>query len=169
MRNKDIAVVEKYIDEDRITTKVLRINATSKVKKGTVFSMPIAVTVFERLTKFNKDLGFGRPNDYLFLPALSRNRGYAFQTLRLMFNHVLDKAHLKKANDGTPRTLYSLRHSSIMFKLINSGSNVDLVTLGTNCRTSPDILHRFYLSHLQAEMRIPQIIKQGAKPIGRQL
>jgi integrase len=162
MRNKDITVVA---GDDG--TKYLRISAASKTLKRDVISMPKAVTVLERLTEFNKTLGYGKPNDYLFFPALSRDRSYAFQTLRLQFNHVLEEAGLKRTDDGNVRTLYSLRHSAIMFRLLNGG-NVDLFTLAKNCRTSVDMLQRFYVNHLEAEMRVKDLHIQG-RAMGRQI
>ncbi len=157
LRNRDIAVIKNR------GIKYLRISAKSKVKKSPVVTMPLAVDVYEKLTEFNKALGFGKLEDFVFFPALSKHRGYALQTMRLQFNYVLEKAGLKMSDDGQPRTLYSLRHTAIMLSLID-GSELDLFTLAQNCRTSVDMIQRFYGKHLHAEMNITKLHKR--KPSG---
>jgi hypothetical protein len=98
LKNKHIAVVETK------DAKYLRINTPdSKTVKSPVVSMEAAVGLYKDLTEFNKAKGYGGPDDYVFSPAM-KNRGYAFQTMRLQFNHVLEKAGLKHT-DGVPRTL----------------------------------------------------------------
>lgn len=147
LQNKHIEIVKD---------KYLRINTPgSKTTMSPVVSMDAAVGIYQDLCNFNADLGFGKPDDYVFFPAL-KNRTYAFQTMRLQFNHVLNEAGLKKSPTGTPRTLYSLRHTAIMFRLLNGG-NIDLLTLARNCRTSVDMLERFYARHLTAEMNIDKL------------
>lgn len=146
LQHRDITVVENK------NTRYLRIKADSKTKPSVVISMPDAVGIYKSLRELNK--GHMEPDDFVFLPALT-NRGYAFQTLRLQFNHVLELADLKKTA-GPDRTLYSLRHTAIMFRLINGGS-IDLLTLARNCRTSVGMIDRFYASHLTPEMQVASI------------
>jgi integrase len=156
MRHEDVTLAE----HERI--KVLKIYAQSKVESSTVVSRPLAVTVYDRLSKLHKDMGYGDSQDFIFFPEL-KDRGYAFQCLRLQFNAALTKANLKKDSRGKPRTLYSLRHSAIMFRLLNAGK-LDYATFSTNCRTSIPMLERFYLSHLKAEMNMEGMVRQGPGP-----
>jgi hypothetical protein len=81
-----------------------------------------------------------------------------FQTMRLQFNYVLDKAGLKKSDGETPRTLYSLRHSAVMFALYET--DIDTFTLAKNCRTSEQMIERFYASHAEAERNIEKFHKK---------
>lgn len=149
LRNRDIEVVgDEY----------LRIRAASKVKASPVITMPLAVEVYEQLRAHHP--GLDGPDDFVFFPDM-KDRGYAFQTWRLQFNHVLVKAGLKNT-DGVPRTLYSLRHTSIMLRL-TKGENVDLLTLARNCRTSIEMLERFYASHLTPEMNVGKLTGIKAK------
>jgi hypothetical protein len=150
LRNRDIAVIKNR------DTRYLRITAKSKGKPSPVVTMPVAVDVYEKLTSFNTAAGSGSPEDYVFFPKL--NRTYMFQTMRLQFNYVLEKAGLKKSDGEVPRTLYSLRHSAIMFSIIDS--EMDITSLAKNCRTSEDMIRRFYSSHLQAEMNIAKLHKK---------
>lgn len=145
LKNKHVTIMNnKYL---RITTP------DSKTVKSPVVSMRAAVFIFRDLMRLNGTTA--KSDEYLFLPKL-KNRGYAFQTMRLQFNHALEKAGLKYGEDGTPRTLYSLRHTAIMFRL-TKGENVDLLTLARNCRTSVDMIEKFYASHLKPEMNIEQL------------
>jgi hypothetical protein len=45
-----------------------------------------------------------------------------------------------------------------MFRL-TKGEGVDLLTLARNCRTSVDMIEKFYASHLAPEMNIEQLQK----------
>ena len=66
---------------------------------------------------------------------------------------MLKKTGLEKGSRGEERTLYSLRHTCIMYRLLY-GDGVDLLTLARNARTSPEMIDRFYASHLEGEMNI---------------
>ena len=57
---------------------------------------------------------------------------------------------------GDPRTIYSLRHSSIMFRLLY-GASIDTLKLARNARTSPEMIDRFYAAPLMGEMAIQEL------------
>lgn len=132
----------------------LRIAAVSKVKASTVVTMPLATTIYEQLTKMHTKRGFGKPDDYVFFPAFKRD--HAMKIMNLQFNHVLNLSGLKEGPNGATRTLYSLRHTCIMKTLLRS-KNLNLLTLARNCRTSVDMIERFYASQLTAEMNVDQL------------
>jgi len=46
--------------------------------------------------------------------------------------------------------LYSLRHTSLSYRILY-GAEIDALNLARNARTSPEMLHRFYLSKLENE------------------
>jgi integrase len=148
LRNRDVIVVraEKHT--------YLRITARGKVRVAPVVSMEAAVKVFETITAFNKRTGHGQADDFVFYPA-AKSRAYAMQIMQRQFRYVLERAKLKSGADGQDRTLYSLRHTAIMYCLRNSKS-INLMTLARNCRTSVEMLNRFYGAHLEAEMNIDQ-------------
>ena len=50
---------------------------------------------------------------------------------------------------GEPRTLYSLRHTSLMYRA-RYGGEIDAFKLAKNARTSSEMLERFYLSKLES-------------------
>jgi hypothetical protein len=102
------------------------------------------------------------PDNYVFFPNLP-NRDFALQTMRRQFDWILNKAELKTAPGGEPRTLYSLRHTSIMFRL-TKGGHIDLLTLSRNARTSVAMIERFYARPLSGEMNIDMIQSMRVKP-----
>lgn len=146
LQNKHVTVVKK-------PHTYLRIEAKGKTKQAPVVTMPLAVDIFEQLTAMNAKLGFGKPDDFVFFPGLSRS--YAQQTMQRQFKHVLVKYGLKTGIDGAPRTLYSLRHTAIMLRY--KKGDLDIFLLARNCRTSVDMIERFYGSHLEPEMNVEQL------------
>jgi hypothetical protein len=63
---------------------------------------------------------------------------------------------LRYSHLGQRRTLYSLRHSAITFRL-PYGKNIDLLTLARNARTSAEMIDKFYASELTAEMNVDML------------
>ena len=144
------------IENDRGTTKYLRIQpAASKTSNTPVISMEAAVGIYSDVLKFNSARGMGDRDNYVFYPHLE-NRDFALQTMRRHFDHLLAVGSLKHADDGHPRTLYSLRHTAIMFRLLN-GESIDLLTIARNARTSVQMIERFYAKHLTAEMNVEKL------------
>ncbi len=113
---------------------------SSKTVNRDSLSMEFAVDVYERLLKRHRDLGYGGSDDYVFFPQY-QNREYALQTIRRQFEYVLEQAGLKEDARGRARTLYSLRHTALMFRLLK-GDNVDIFMLARNALTSVDQLYQ---------------------------
>ena len=59
---------------------------------------------------------------------------------------MLRRANLKLDRDGNRRTAYSLRHSYICMRLIEGA---DIYALAKNCRTSVEMIQKFYASHIK--------------------
>jgi hypothetical protein len=96
--------------------------------------------------------GLAGPDDYLFLPKV-RDRLSATWLMDHYFGKILDETCLRLGARGQRRTLYSLRHSSITFRLLY-GDGIDLLTLARNARTSLEMVDKFYASELSAEMNV---------------
>lgn len=118
-------------------------------------SMEQAVRVYERLKERHENEGMGDDDDYVFFPQY-RNREYALQTIRRQFEFVLEQASLKYDRLGRARTIYSLRHSALMFRYLKSDT-IDIFFLAKNALTSVDQLHRFYLSHAESRKKIENL------------
>ena len=96
--------------------------------------------------------------DFVFFPEISedKERWRAMDRMGRQFDYIVKAAGLKKSPSGEERTIYSLRHTAIMFRL-TKGENIDLLTLARNARTSVEMIERFYARHLNAEMNIDKI------------
>ncbi len=115
-----------------------------------------AVSVYEALLKKAQADGYGQPDDYVFLPA-ETDRTYALAVLGFWFKWVMREAGVATADAlGRDRTLYCLRHTSIMFRLLY-GQGIDMLTLARNARTSVQMIERFYASALDGEMNVAML------------
>jgi integrase len=141
LKNKDITPVKKPDGRS-----YLRIMAQGKTRPAPVISTKAAVSLYEQFLK-------GEQDDYVFLPD-RKDRDYAMQILARQFKYILEQCGLKKDELGQDRTLYSLRHTAIMNQLIHGEIKIQI--LAKNCRTSVEMIEKFYGSHLQAEMAVNQ-------------
>ena len=150
MQHRHVDVVDREY-------KYLRLNLPpSKGHSFPITTMPWAVRVYQRICERRVKeggLGFELPiNDYVFMPD-APSRDDAMKKLQRQFEVVLAMTGLRHSNTGEIRSLYSLRHSSIMFRLLY-GRAIDTLTLARNARTSPEMIDRFYAAPLQGEMNI---------------
>ncbi len=143
LQHKHVEVVVAKRTYLRITTNF------SKTINSPVISTDAGVEVYGRLLAYQQQRGFGSSDDFLFYPEYT-NRQHASDILRRQFAAVLDLCGMRKSRQGEARTLYSLRHSSIMFAILRGDTN--LLKIARNARTSPDMIDRFYARHLTAEM-----------------
>jgi integrase len=150
LRHKHITVV-------RGVNTYLRLNLPeSKRHDKPIVTMSAAVTVYERLRVYQLLLGLGAAEDHVFMPQMP-DRKRALELLGWQFRHAQAVAGIgNNTANGQARTLYSLRHSAITFRLLY-GRNTDLLTLARNARTSVEMVERFYSSNLSAEMNIEQL------------
>jgi integrase len=115
-----------------------------------------AVQVYEAALAQARRDGHGGPDDYVFLPAES-DRNYALAVLGFWFKWVMREAGVASEDAmGRLRTLYCLRHTSIMFRLLY-GQGIDMLTLARNARTSVQMIERFYASALDGEMNVAML------------
>lgn len=147
----------KHVTVVRGESVYLRLNLpeTKKHDKPMVTLQP-AVHVYESLLRHTTAEGYGGPDDYVFLPA-EKDRSYALAVLGFWFKWVMREAGLLLTdNMNRPRTLYCLRHTSIMFRLLY-GQGIDMLTLARNARTSVQMVERFYASSLDGEMNVAML------------
>jgi integrase len=95
-------------------------------------------------------------DDYVFLPQYKDNRDYALKQLQRQFEIVMQDTGLGLGSDGEERTLYSLRHTAIMYRLL-FGDGINTLALARNARTSVEMIDRFYAKPLTGEMNIAML------------
>lgn len=146
LQHKHIEIIKGQFNYLRLTLPEV------KRHKAPIVSLPPAVRIYERLLARQKAQGFGRPDDYVFFPE-EPNRRRMLDIIGWLFNWILKDLGIKQGPHGAMRSLYSLRHTAITFRLI-FGGNIDLLTLARNARTSVEMIEKFYASTLSAEMNI---------------
>lgn len=157
VRPVDIKLIKNmHIQAIEGSNKYLRISMMeTKRHTGTVISMRAAVGIYRKILAHQTSKGFGRPNDYVFLPEV-RDRQGAIQLISHHFKKILDAGGMAIAVNNEKRSLYSLRHTAITFRLLY-GKGIDLITLARNARTSVEMIERFYSSKLTAEMNVEML------------
>jgi integrase len=139
---RDVAIVTDEATGERI----LEIDVRGKRGVGFCKSMTGAVLPFQRLKKRNNP----QPTDKLFP-----------KTHRELFNAVLDELNLKTDRDGNRRTAYSLRHTYICLRLMEGA---DIYQIAKNCRTSVEMIEKFYASHIKNTLDAAAINVRKARP-----
>lgn len=154
VRPGDIRQIKnKHIEVVRNGYLYLRFNLPEvKRHNAATVSLPSAVQIYATLLEYQKSKGYGQPDDYVFFPEL-QNRRMVVDIAGWHLNWILNDLGIKAGPHGTDRSLYSLRHTAITFRLIYGGS-IDLLTLARNARTSVEMIEKFYASTLSAEMNI---------------
>jgi hypothetical protein len=157
VRPVDAKVIQhKHVEIIRGEQCYLRLRLPeTKRHSAQIVTMPAAVHIYERLREYQAARGLAGPEDYLFLPRIA-DRGSATWLMDHYFGKILDATGLRLGLRGQRRTLYSLRHSAITFRLLY-GERIDLLTLARNARTSLEMVDRFYASELSAEMNVAML------------
>lgn len=117
--------------DDETNQRILEIEVRGKRGVGYCKSMPGAVQPFMRLRKRNDPT----PTDLIF-----------GKVQRELLNAILDELGLKTDREGNPRTAYSLRHTYICLRLMEGA---DIYQVAKNCRTSVEMIEKFYASHIK--------------------
>jgi hypothetical protein len=108
-------------------------------------TMPGAVSVYERICKRSPEHS---RSTHLFLPEYA-NRTTAAKVVQRQFNALLEHAGLGiDPYTKKKHTLYSLRHTAICMRIINSHGKVNIFNLAKNAGTSVDQIERFYAKYL---------------------
>jgi integrase len=155
VRPSDIKNLQhQHVTVVRNQNTYLRLNLPeSKKHDKPIVTMQGAVFAYAKLKLHNEKLNLAKQTDYLFLPNL-KDRDQVVMYLGWQFEFIKQLAQIEtNASNGQNRTLYSLRHTAITFRLLYGG-NIDLLTLARNARTSVEMIEKFYSSNLTSEMNI---------------
>jgi integrase len=145
LQHRDVAIVD---DED-LGERILEIEVRGKRGVGFCKSTPNAVRPYERLLARPKPTRAVNEEGLTVKgkPMLPQPTDKVFPSNHIkLFNGVLRRASLKLDRDNNRRTAYSLRHTYICMRLME-GANVWQVA--KNCRTSVEMIEKFYAAHLK--------------------
>ena len=139
---RDVAIVT----DDATGERILEIEVRGKRGVGYCKSTTGAVVPFQRLknrerplTKEEKLAGKQAEKPKLNDPVFPI-------THHRLFTKILIETNLRVDRQGNPRTSYSLRHTYICLRLMEGA---DIYQIAKNCRTSVEMIEKFYASHLK--------------------
>jgi integrase len=136
----------KIVKDDATGETILEIEVRGKRGVGYCKSTNGAVVPFQRLMKRNKP----QETDRIFP-----------KTHRELFNAILDEEKLKFDREGNRRTAYSLRHTYVCLRLMEGA---DIYQIAKNCRTSVEMIEKYYASHIKTRLDAAAINVRRGKP-----
>jgi len=128
----------------------------TKTNQNPVQSMPVTVHIYDRLLRFKKSSGKNpKLSDFVFFNEYDeRHRDKMMTVVAKLFKRIVKESLIEEKTDKK-LTLYSLRHSAIMFRL--TLGQVDTLSLARNARTSQAMIDKFYASHLTTQQTRRQL------------
>ena len=158
----------KIVEDEGSGQTILEIEVRGKRGIGFCKSTVGAVRPYERLkTRLRPDGGPGRAGSRkdslesgewqqpgateLLFPKWSRD----------LFNAILEEENLRVDRDGRPRTAYSLRHTYICLRLLEGA---DIYQIAKNCRTSVEMIEKYYAAHLKTQLDASAINVMKLRP-----
>ena len=152
IRPSDLRVIKhKHITvkEDGNDSWIVLSHPATKTNANEVQCMPATVGIYKQLCdlrlKTQKKIS---PDEYLFYPTYT-NRDTAMSVIARLFRKIIEKTAIETLTDKNV-TLYSLRHTSIMMRLVKG--NVNTLHLARNARTSQNMIDQFYAQHLTSDL-----------------
>lgn len=127
LQYRDVEIIE----DEGTNESILLIQVRGKRGVGYCKSTKGAVFPFKRLTERNNP----EPSDLVFPQDHTKQ-----------FNRILERLDLKFDREGNRRSMYSLRHSYISFRLLEGA---DIYQIAKNCRTSVEMIEKHYAVHLK--------------------
>jgi integrase len=143
LQHRDVVVV----DDEATGERILNIEVRGKVGFGPCKSMPGAVRVYERLKNRQKPAR-GKEEGATKARELPVPTDLLFPGNHIkLFNGILRRSSLKLDREGNRRTAYSLRHTYICMRLMEGA---DVYQIAKNCRTSVEMIQKFYAKHIMS-------------------
>jgi integrase len=138
----------EIVDDEATGKTILEISVRGKRGTGYCKSMPGAVYPFQQMRKLRNP----QPNDLIF-----------GKVQRELLNTILREEGLKHDREGRLRTAYSLRHTYICLRLMEGA---DIYQIAKNCRTSVEMIEKFYAAHIKNMIDAAAVNVMKAKPNG---
>jgi integrase len=165
---RDVSIVE----DDATDETILEIEVRGKRGVGYCKSTSGAVRPFERLKARKRPphaTGNGRksvnpdgPSDQPDAWKVPDATDLVFPKFhRELLKTILDEEKLRADRDGRPRTAYSLRHTYICLRLMEGA---DIYQIAKNCRTSVEMIEKFYAAHIKTNLDAAAINIRRQKP-----
>jgi integrase len=150
---RDVTIVEDAGSRETI----LEIEVRGKRGVGYCKSTTGAVRPFERL----RDRNIARKAQQVQEQQAQPTDLIFPKTHRELFNTILKEEKLKTDREGQARTAYSLRHTYICLRLMEGA---DIYQIANNCRTSVEMIEKYYASHIKTSLDAAAINIRKKKP-----
>ena len=137
-------------------TPYLEFTLNRKNKQMTVQSLSTGFYCYEKLVERRNQKRID-PNEYLFLPKYE-NRRHCMSVMSRMFNELLNEIGLKYGTNNEVRTLYSLRHTSIIFNLQHS--DLDMFEVSKRSDTSIKMIEDYYYPESQMDEKLSKFLRE---------
>ena len=147
LRYEDIEV-KKLKDKEYLEFAINRKN-----RKMIVQTLPTSFYAFRDMKKLRPD---HKESDYIFAPQYE-DRRTAMRYMSNMFAQILRELKMKTGRLGEERTLYSLRHTSLIFNL--SQPNVDLLDIARRADTSMKMIQDYYYPQSQLDEKLSDFLR----------
>jgi integrase len=142
----------KIVKDRNSSETILEIEVRGKRGTGYCKSTTGAVIPFMRLRdRARTDGTRPTPTDLLFPEG----------TPRSLMNTLLGELGLKHDREGKRRTCYSLRHTYICIRLMEGA---DIYQIAKNCRTSVEMIEKYYAAHLKTTLDAAAINVRKSRP-----
>ena len=131
--------------------------AVPKGKTGVrwAYTLPEGVSIYKRIVERTGN----DPDRYVFLSEYA-NRTTASERMHDLFEKLLQLTDLKTDELGGKRVIHCLRHSAIMFALLDGVAHF---VIANNAGTSVRQIERFYASRYTAAMNIAELHKTRSR------
>lgn len=167
LQHRDVIIA----DDEPSGERILEIEVRGKRGVGYCKSMPAAVFTYERLRSRPKFVPQGRKRERakrppdVVTPEFPKPTDPVFPGNHIkMFNRLMTKGELKLDRDGNRRTAYSLRHTYICMRL---SEGADIYQIAKNCRTSVEMIEKFYAAHIKDVLIASAINVRRSKPAAK--
>jgi integrase len=175
---RDVTIVGEVVVVDGVTidNRILEIEVRGKRGVGYCKSMPGAVRPFERARDRERLVAIDATATPVVWKGTSRGGNATDETKKVkprrtdlifgptqreLINEVLGELDLKFDRDGQRRTAYSLRHTYICFRLMEGA---DIYQIAKNCRTSVEMIEKYYAAHIKNMLDAEAINVRRMKP-----
>lgn len=141
------------IKEKKITNhEYLEFSIIRKNRKMLVQTLPASFHALKKIEEIKSSIG---KDEYVFAPQYL-NRRTAMRYLSNMFSQLLKELDMTRGQLGEPRSLYSLRHTALIFNL--SKQNVDLFDIARRADTSIKMIQDYYYPQAQLDEKLLQFL-----------
>jgi integrase len=143
IKHKHVTIKKELKDEWIVLS-----HPATKTNSNEVQCMTASVGIYKKLCELRlQNQKTISPDEFLFFPQY-KNRDTMMSVVGRLFRKIIEKTNLETTTDKNI-TLYSLRHTSIMMRLVKG--NVNTLHLSRNARTSQQMIDQFYSQHLTTD------------------